>query len=237
MGRIWALFAALCLLTASALAQPGDRFGIDFGARALDEEETELAARMDASKARRRISTPWDAMAVLGRRLDAGVYRNMIDGAWEQVSYNTYKRESGQYGYPGGARYVDPCTIDQMVAWLLSDDMDAGVIMGFPTGGPQASACCIRHHDGRITVFSAPLTVGTGNRRNHSLPTGDYDSFEEYVKAYGSMWKSMRTLYYLPEGIGIRWKDSGACVVSEKKGPVLLWTMEAEENHEYDWLN
>ncbi len=238
MKRMLAVFAALCLLAATACAWAGDSFGVNLRARELDDEETEQVSRMDVSKAQKRIATPGDAMAVLNRRLDAGVYRNLIDGAWVRVGHNTYKVESGQYAYPGGGRYVDPGSVNQMVAWLLDDDMDVGVIMGFPKDDPPASVCCIRLDKG-IIVFNAPLTMGMRSVGSLALPIGDYESLEAYVETCRdrSSVRRLRTLYYLPGGMGIRWKDRGSYVESEKKGPVLLWTAEEEENREHDWLD
>ena len=228
--RIAALLSALCLFAASAHA--ADRF--DLKAREMDSERTAMVARQDAKKARKAIRLPGDAMAVLYNRLERDVYRNLIDGAWSSAGRKAYRLQGGEYGYAGGSRYVDPNSFNQMIAWLLADDMESGVIMGFPEETPQTSVCCIRTDDG-IRAFNGALMIGLSAPGVPKLPEGDFSGFPEYVEAYLSR-DAVRTLYYLPEGIGIRWKDHGSHVESTDKKPVLLWSADPEENPEFDWL-
>ena len=235
MKRLSALFVLLCLLAPAALALPGEGFGIDLRARELDSEQSETVSRLDAAKARQRVRTPGDAMSVLYKRLNRDVYRNLIDGAWGREGYRAYEMRSGEYAYPGGNRYVDPTSINQMVAWLLSDDMDIGVIAGFPAQDPVTSVCCIRMEKG-IVAFNAAGMIGVDAPGTQPLPTGDFESFQQYVERFRSR-DNVRTLYYLPGGIGIRWKDRDSYVESLDPAPELIWAAEPEENHEYDWMN
>ncbi len=208
--------------------------GLDLKAREMDSAQTEKVARQDAKKARKAIRLPGDAMAVIYNRLERDVYRRLIDGAWESAGHNAFRVRSGEYGYPGGSRYVDPNTLNQMIAWLLSDDMEIGVVMGFPEDGPQTSVCCIRSEKG-ICVFNGAAMMGVNAPGVPHLPTGDFSGFQEYVEKYLSR-DSVRTMYYLPGGIGICWKDYGSHVESTDKEPVLLWSADPEENTEFDWL-
>lgn len=224
----------LCFAARLCVAERNESAWFDLRHREMDSETAENVAQMDGAKARTEVKTFGDAMAVLYNRLNRDVYPQLIDGAWSEEGYKRIKVESGEYGYPGGRRYVDPNTFNQMVAWLLSDDMEIGVIMGFPKDDPQTSVCCVRSENG-ITTFDVAEMLGLHRHGVPVLPTGDFTDFQEYVELYKPR-DAVRTLYYLPDGIGISVKDLGSHVVSETRDTVLLWSAEAKENPEFDWL-
>ena len=193
--------------------------------RLLNDEEIKALSSDTADNMRKLISRPADAIALLNACIVEDRFANIIDGSQSQDSpgSNVYICQSGWMRLTF-ANNVDPKDFNLMVAYLLADDFDAGVLMGLPAGGPNSAICYIKS-GGAFQLFDASAVIKHGRHSSFPFKDARVEQLQDYVDNVKQKLK-YRILFSLPGGAGTTYTDFGTYVSIGSMEATVYWSAE-----------
>ena len=194
--------------------------------RTLTDNEIIALSEKSATAMRKATSLPADAIALLNACVDNGVFREIIDGSQASApGSNVFMCSSGE-SCLSGAAYVDPKDFSLMLAYLLSDDYETGVIVGFSFNNPNSAICYI-YSGGQYQLINVAEKVHHGRPMVvKQFNDATVATLDEYVDQINNK-KVFRTIYAIPNGNEFSYTDYGQYVEINDSAVIMLWSVEA----------
>ena len=194
--------------------------------RLLTDEEIAALCEKSAAAMQKAVSLPADAIALLNACVDQDSFRDIIDGSQASApGSNVFSCASGA-SCLSGALGVDPKDFSLMMAYLLSDDMEAGTLIGFPFGGPNSAICYI-HTGGTYQLINAGEKVHHGRALIlMQFEDASAATLEDYVGQISNK-KIFRSIVAIPGGNGFTYTDNGSNIEINAADAVLLWSVDS----------
>ena len=192
--------------------------------RVLTDEEIAALCEKSSTVMQKAISLPADAIALLNACVDSGAFRDIVDGSQTSApGSNVFTCASGE-SCLGGALPVDPKDFSMMMAYLLSDDYETGVITGFPFGGPNAAIFYIHTSEGYQLINAGKMVHHGRPVVSREFEDATVSSLEEYIQKIGNK-KVYRSIYSIPGGKRFSYTDKGDIVEVTATDADLLWSL------------
>lgn len=194
--------------------------------RLLSDEKIIALTSDTTANMQKLVSRPADAIALLNACIGEERFANIIDGSQASApGSNVYTCQSGKMCL-NFANYVDPKDFNFMVAYLLADDFDAGVLMGLPAGGPNSAICYIKS-GGAFQLFDASAVIKHGRYSSFPFTDARVEQLQDYVDNVKQKLK-YRILFSLPSGAGVTYTDFGTYVSIDSTDATVYWSAENE---------